>query len=370
MNVVTAKGQKINLPVGNYNKVYILAAASEDTKGDFKAGNMTSHLNVQKWTGFVGQHYNRALYFNNLKVSAIADAFTKRDNIAWYASHIHSPNSNEAYMYSYLYKYEISLPKGTRTLTIPVNSKIKIFAITVAENANDNIVPLQLLYDDFKDNKPIHLRNKEYITPDMEPLKYNQQPLFSEKIDDRQMQRLKSFLRNSGMDTVIVITSSSTSDYADVRSGNGVTVTYYATGKASNGKEYSNEKIDISNIINSQSGKLKDTVIFDNGEGRIVIDLKKAVNIDRINMYLGQFRNRGSQTFTIWTSANDSDVLGDPKSKGWKYAGVYGLQRTTGSSGISYIFNNNLNCRYIMFINDGSWHGTEYFRQLDIIEKK
>jgi alpha-mannosidase len=161
MNMIAAKGQKINIPAGNYNKVYILAAGTEDTQGDFKTGNQTTHLNIQNWTGFVGQHYKRVLSSDNLKVDSIIKAFTKRDNIAWYASHSHSPNANEAYRYSYLYKYEISLPKGARTLTLPVNNKIKVFAVTVAENANDNIVPLQLLYDDFKDNKPIKLRKIE-----------------------------------------------------------------------------------------------------------------------------------------------------------------------------------------------------------------
>jgi alpha-mannosidase len=371
LNMVAAKGQKIKLPSGNYNIVYILAAASDDTRGDFKAGNLTSRLNIQDWTGFVGQHYKRELYFNNLKVSSITNAFTKRDNIAWYASHSHSPNSNEAYKYSYLYKYEISLPKGAGTLILPVNSKIKIFAVTVAENPNDNVVPLQLLYDDFKENKPVQMRIKEYISDGLQPLKYIQQPLFIDRIDDRQMQRIKAFLKNNGMDTVIVKTTPSVSDYADVRSGNGVTVTYYATGKSVKGRDYNKEKIDISNILDSQSGKLNDTVLFDNGEGRILIDLQKPVNIDRINMYISQFRNRGSQVFSIWTSSNVSDVTGDPISKGWKYTSVFGLQsRAAGATGISYIFNNNLNCRYIMFVSDGNWHGTEYFRQLDIIEKK
>ncbi len=371
LNMLAAKGQKINLPAGNYNKVYILAAASEDTWGDFKAGNLTTRINIQDWTGFVGQHYKRVLYFNNLKVASITQAFTKRDNIAWYASHSHSPNSNEAYRYSYLYKYEIPVPKGGGTLTLPANSKIKIFAVTVAENANDNIIPLQLLYDDFKDNKPVQLRTREYITSDLQPVKCTLQPLFTEKIDDRQAQRIKTFLRNNGMDTAIVKTTPSGSDYADVRSANGVTVAYYATGKSANGREYNNEKIDISNILNSQAGKLKDTVLFDNGEGRILIDLQKPVNIDRINIYVNQFRNRGPQIFSIWTSTNASDAAGDPKSKGWKYTGVYGLQpRVTGSTGMSYIFENNLNCRYVMFVSDGSWHGTEYIRQLDIIEKK
>jgi alpha-mannosidase len=160
MNMVAAMGQKIDLPVGNFNKVYILAAATEDTQGDFKTGNNTTRITIQNWTGFIGQHYSRVLSTDNLKVESIKDAFTKRDNIAWYTSHSHSPKSNEAYRYSYLYKYEVSVPKGAKTLTLPVNTKIKVFAVTVAENTNNNAVSLQLLYDDFKDNKPVQLRVK------------------------------------------------------------------------------------------------------------------------------------------------------------------------------------------------------------------
>jgi alpha-mannosidase len=371
MNMLSASGQKIDLPAGNFNKVYILAAATEDTQGDFKTGNVTTKLNIQNWTGYVGQHYSRVLYFNDLKVASIKTAFSKRDNIAWYSSHSHSQNANEAYRYCYLYKYEIQLPKGARTLTLPVNSKIKIFAVTVAENVNDNILPLQPLYDDFKDSKPVQLRTNEFITPGMVPAKYSVLPLFGERIDERMLPRIKSFLRNNQMDTVLVKSTPSVSDYADIATGNKVTATYYASGKSSAGQDYSNKKIDLSNILDSQSGILKDTLLFDNGEGRIVIDLRRSVNIERINMYLNQFRNRGSQIFSIWTSSDVSDAAGDPKSKGWTFTGLYGLQpRAPGSTAISYIFNNNLNCRYIMFVSDGNWHGTEYFRQLDIFEKK
>ena len=111
-NMLAANGQKINLPAGDFNKVYILAAATEDTQGDVKTGNQISRINFQNWTGYIGQHYGRILYFNNLKVASITKAFTKRDNIAWFASHRHTPEMNDAYQYSYLYKYEISLPKG------------------------------------------------------------------------------------------------------------------------------------------------------------------------------------------------------------------------------------------------------------------
>lgn len=157
-NVVAAKGQTIALPAGDYNKLYILAAATKDTQGELKVGKQIVQFGVQDWTGFVGQHYGRKLTENNQKVTEITNAFSKRDNIAWYASHCHSAKANEAYQYSYLYKYEINLPKGAKSVTLPKNENIKIFAITVANNTNEDVTPLQPLYDDFKDNKPVALR--------------------------------------------------------------------------------------------------------------------------------------------------------------------------------------------------------------------
>ncbi len=37
------------------------------------------------------------------------------------------------------------------------NDKIRIFAATAAFQNNDEVIPLQPLYDDFKDNKPFTL---------------------------------------------------------------------------------------------------------------------------------------------------------------------------------------------------------------------
>lgn len=384
-NVVAANGQKIDLPKGNFNKLYILAAATEDTEGALKAGNKSVNMKFQEWSGFVGQHYSRDLYFNNTKVAAIKNAFTKRDNIAWYASHRHTPEANDTYVYSYLYKYEISLPKGTRSVTLPKNSKIKVFAITVAETGKDEITPLQPLYDDFTNSKQVKPRVSEIVTPDLKPLDFVQNPLFTENIDERMMPRLKQYLKSAGLDTVVVKTPPSTADYADRNTGNKVTATYFPTGKSAKGDQFAGQKIDISNILDSKAGALKDTLFFDNGEGRVLIDLQKNVAVDRINMYFESFRgrgrqgsvtpemirNRGQQVFSVWASSGNSDVTGDPKTKGWKYVGAYGAGgRGFGGTGTSYLFGNNLQCRYLLFISDSGWHGTEYFKQIDIYEKK
>ena len=306
-------------------------------------------------------------------------------NRTGFCTHRHAPEANDSYQYSYLYKYEINIPKGAKFVTLPKNNKIKIFAITVADDKKDEIVPLQLLYDDFNDNEPLKLRVAEIVTPELKPLSFKKQPLFSENIDERMMPRLRQYLKTEGLDTVVVKTIPSLTDYADVNSGNNVTATYYPAGLSSKGITYSNQKIDISNILNSKNGVLRDTIVFDNGEGRIVIDLQKPISIDKINLFFQSFRgrpsqtgtqsailrNRGQQIFSIWASTSGSDFTRDPKMKGWQYVGLYGVDgRSFGSADISYTFKNNLNCRYLMFISDGNWHGTEYIKQFDIFKKK
>ena len=366
-------GQKINLPAGDFNKVYILAAATQDTKDNIKIGSRSASFNVQDWTGWIGQHYGRKLYFNDMKVAEITSPYSKLDNIAWYANHRHSAKANDAYQYSYLYKYEFNLPKGTKSVTLPKNSKIKIFAITVAKNSNDDVAPLQPLYDDFKDSKPAQLRTKEYVTPELKAMKYTQKPLFVTDPDQRTLSnpRFKAYLKSIGMDSVVTKTLPSTSDYADLKAGNKVSAVYYATGKSSKGKDFQNVKMDLSYIIDSQNGKISDTTWFDNGEGRYVFDLQKSVSLDKLNLYFEQFRSRGGQVFSMWIAENPSEITGDPKASGWKYIGVFGAggRGGMGASGTSLQFEEPLKGRYLLFLTDGKWHGNDYIKQVDVFVK-
>jgi hypothetical protein len=78
----------------------------------------------------------------------MAEPFVKTDNIAWAGSHRHAADGrNEAHIYTYLYKYGIALPSGAAKLTLPRNDKIKLLAVTVADNPNDSIAPTAPLYD-------------------------------------------------------------------------------------------------------------------------------------------------------------------------------------------------------------------------------
>jgi alpha-mannosidase len=160
-NAVVCDGQKIDLPEGDFNKLYILASAMEDTQGDFIVDGQPSGLSIREWTGYTGQFYKRELTPDMKGVIRINNPYFKQDNIAWFASHRHIayPSENDAYQYSYLCKYEINIPKGAKTLQLPGNKKIRVFAITAVRDDRDTIKILRPLYDDFKNSQPVQLRN-------------------------------------------------------------------------------------------------------------------------------------------------------------------------------------------------------------------
>ncbi len=179
-DAVVARGQTIGLPTGDYNRVYILAAADGDQQGTFKEGAEARDFTVQDWRGFVGQWYDRTFTMEPVPIPAEPDAsdtselaqrlrqriaylqknpetlphyasitpgFIKRAPIAWFASHCHDSNgANVPYTYSYLFAYEMELPKGAHTLTLPDNDKIRVFAVTVARDGAQ-VRPAEPLYD-------------------------------------------------------------------------------------------------------------------------------------------------------------------------------------------------------------------------------
>ena len=82
------------------------------------------------------------------EMTGIKPGYIKRADLAWYASHHHNAaGENMAYQYSYLFAYPIELPQGASTLQLPDNDKIRILAISVAEE-NPGMTPVQPLYDE------------------------------------------------------------------------------------------------------------------------------------------------------------------------------------------------------------------------------
>lgn len=201
-DAVVAKGQTIGLPDGKHNKLYIIAASDDgDQKATFIVGKKPVEVTVENWGGFIGQWDTRLWkpapdtvevrqpgpngpttkevpLRKNWAISAnhatwdlsdrgspywaprypedylgLKPGYIKRASLAWYASHHHTPDGlNEPYEYSYLFAYSVPLSPHVNTVTLPNNDKIRVLAISVA-NEEPATTPAQPLYDTLGDKQ-------------------------------------------------------------------------------------------------------------------------------------------------------------------------------------------------------------------------
>jgi len=302
-NAVACRGQTIELPEGQYNRVYLLAAADEDVTGRFIVGDQVQDRRVQCWTGLVGQWDNRLWdrefaevdYRCEGHVTAIEKGFIKRDTIAWFCSHRHHPTlGNEAYQFSYLFKYALDRPTGARKLHLPDEPCIKLFALTVAQNDNDAVRAAAPLYDDFTNRKPIDFRHT-YPTPPV-PVFRGIKPIATTTIDRRE--RFADLSMGAPVST----------DYADKAAGNDVAFRYFDD----NGQYSPNPH---SGAVDGTLPRLNDGAVAQNDddtqrcvwydcEGRFLIDLKRSLPIASINAYSWHRSNRAPQYFSLWGCNN------------------------------------------------------------------
>ena len=152
-NAVTAKGQVINLPQGRFGRVYILAASTDgDQKATFQAGGNSFDLNIQDWKGFIGQWDDRQWSKSGAdddygEMIGLKPGYIKRADLAWYCDHHHnSTGENIPYQYSYLFAYAMNVPAGAKSIKLPQNDRIRVLAISVADES-PTVAPAQPLYD-------------------------------------------------------------------------------------------------------------------------------------------------------------------------------------------------------------------------------
>ena len=189
-DAVTARGQTIKLPAGDFNRLYLLAAAyGGDQEATFEITSPSTSartgLKVEDWSGFIGQWDTRQWSEKKVEIAVppeppaddkspraqrirrfrayveqhgpiirtemiytgLKPAYVKRAPVAWFASHRHTPGgAAEAYSYSYLFAYALDLPAGATALTLPDNRRIRILAATVAKDPLQ-VKPAHPLYD-------------------------------------------------------------------------------------------------------------------------------------------------------------------------------------------------------------------------------
>ena len=156
MNAVACRGQEVALPEGGFDHVYVLAASMDgDVPATFGVGDEEFELEVQAWDGYIGQWDNR-LWAGEVPEQAFAwtnewaglePGYVRRDPVAWYASHYHTPGGDAHYQYCYLFKYVLDVPAGARSVRLPRADGVRIFAMTAARDVHDHAFAAAPLYD-------------------------------------------------------------------------------------------------------------------------------------------------------------------------------------------------------------------------------
>lgn len=360
-NVLSCKGQKISLPkTGNFNHVYILAAAITDTSGTFKAGGSKFTLRIQSYHGNIGQFDNRA--WDKLgRLGGLQKGFIKRDEVAWFATHLHRDTLNLPYQYAYMFKYKLDAGPGSETLQLPDNESIKIFAISLSDNPSDQIQPAWLLYDDFTNRPAMTLNlNKSYVDEKMVPA--------AEMI----------FHRNNNLTSLPARLTMK--DFADIHQPNGATSSYFFSGSDSTFSGSISDGMNVAALNDGMYDLLPGDSLnnkwSERGEGRILMDLQQEIELDSMHIFTEQSTVRGGQSFSLWGATGEKTpmVKGDPKASGWSFIAYAPPEDIWGNLKALYtiipLAEKSKQYRYLLFVSEGTSHGPYYFREIDVFEKQ
>jgi len=359
-NALVCRGQKILLPkTGNYNKLYILASADADTTGLFKIGNFKTSLRVQAYSGKIGQ-FDKRTWDKFGRIKSLEKGFIKRDEVAWFSSHLHQDTSNIPYQYAYLLKYSLDASPASGYIQLPENEAIKIFAITVAGNPYDQAVPASPLYDDFSGRPSFSLNfpvryTKESMTPEVD-VKFTRKRNLSELPARVTMK-----------------------DYADIHQPNGVTFRFYFS-QADSGFNRLQDGMNLAAVNDGMYQLLPNDSLSDlwsdKGECRIWTDLQRDIELDSIHVFASLDTRRGPIFFSLWGASGETTppVKGDPKTAGWNYLASSVDGEVWGAAKAVYtilpIRGKSHQYRYLMWVSEGSGFGPYVVREIDVFEKQ
>lgn len=140
-NGLKCRGQQLTLPEGSYNRLYLLAACTAgDRLSTFRVGHADHQAIVPSYTGFIGQWGH----------DGDTEGYLKPADVAYVGTHRHDLLHNRDLPYEFAYMFCISLPLGSkdRTVQLPDDPQVVIFAATVASDDVNTLVPASdLLHD-------------------------------------------------------------------------------------------------------------------------------------------------------------------------------------------------------------------------------
>ncbi len=321
-NALACRGQTIPLPSGSYNRLHLLAAATEPVEARFGVGPASQTLWIQAWTGLIGQFDRRVWerpfavidHHCNAKVIGMEPGYIRRDPIAWFSTHRHHPRvGNESYQFSYVFRFELDRPEGADTLVLPNDPRVRVFALTLVREPDPALRPAAPLYDDFSQRGPLSLRHQ--YPPPTPPVFEGVKPIARVEID-----------RQDRFD-LLKLGPPSADDAASAR--NGVRFRYFdGDGDYPPHWRSGADQGTLPRLNDGEASANDDdtqrSVWYDN-EGRFFVDLGRPIPLRSIKAWSWHRGNRAPQYFSLWASNETempSPAIAAGRHTGWTLLAV------------------------------------------------
>jgi len=135
-NVVACRGQRLELPAGAYDAVYLAAATvGGDRPATFLVDGKPATVTIHDWAEPVGQWDSRLVAGDfHEDPATIAPGYAKTQPLAWVGTHRHDAlGQNQPYVFTNIYRYRLALPPGARTVTLPSDEHVIVLAATAVD---------------------------------------------------------------------------------------------------------------------------------------------------------------------------------------------------------------------------------------------
>ncbi|MGB5550398.1 MAG: glycoside hydrolase family 38 C-terminal domain-containing protein [Thermoanaerobaculia bacterium] len=137
LNALVCRGQTIQLPSGNFNRIHLLAASVGGIQDHtLLLGRKESRVRFHGYSGWLESWLESTSWPFHLPTLEAGSVRPQAPPVAWYATHRHdSHGSDEPYVFCYLYHHGLDLELEHLTIELPEAEDVLIFALTLAKEA-------------------------------------------------------------------------------------------------------------------------------------------------------------------------------------------------------------------------------------------
>lgn len=152
-NALSCRGQTLKLPLGDYDRLHLLAASTRKSGSQGPAlwtapGDANECvIRVPFYSGFIGQWKRFASRFAFL-FGRRQPGFIERAPVAWVASHLHDRKGrDQVYTFGYLFLLELAVPREASAITLPEVPEIKLFSAVASNAGQYALSPARHVYE-------------------------------------------------------------------------------------------------------------------------------------------------------------------------------------------------------------------------------